>query len=44
MEEKKESKEGKNKLGDYVRWIFVGVFSLIFAITIIMAIYRKFLE
>ena len=42
MEGKKESMEGKRKIADYVRWIIVTVFGLLFVLTVIMAIYRKF--
>jgi hypothetical protein len=42
MEAKKESTEGKGKVGTYVRWFFVGAFGLIILFTVIMAAYRKF--
>jgi hypothetical protein len=44
MEDKEESIEGKKKMVDYVRWIFVTVFGLILLATLVAAIYRKFLE
>jgi hypothetical protein len=42
MEAKKESTEGKGKVGTYVRWFFVTVFGALILFTVIMAVYRKF--
>ncbi len=42
MEDKKERTEGKAKIATYLRWLFVTVFGLLFVLTVIMAIYRKF--
>lgn len=42
MEGKKESREGKRKIADYVRWIIVTVFGLLIILTVFMAAYRKF--
>ncbi len=42
MEAKKESTEGKGKVGTYVRWFFVTVFGVVILFTVIMALYRKF--
>lgn len=42
MEDRKENPQGKRKIADYVRWIFVATFLVLFVVTIIMAAYRKF--
>jgi len=42
MEAKNEAKEGKGKVGTYVRWFFVTVFGLLILFTVFMAAYRKF--
>ena len=37
-----ETKKGKSKLKEVVRWVVVGAFGLIFLFIIIMAVYRKY--
>ena len=37
-----ETKKGKSKLKNVVRWVVVGVFGLLLLFTVIMAAYRKF--
>ena len=44
MEDKEKSVEGKRKMSDYVRWIFMIAFGLLLLAVLVGSIYRKFIE
>ncbi len=44
MEGKEEDTRVEGKIGKYVRWILVTVLGTLLIATLVMAIYRKFVE